>query len=264
MEAIMQKGNYLKQHHAPSPTVNKLRHENIFMWKARLLIYMLYRKYLCRYNQLCVLGQEHLFHKSPFIIAPNHSSHLDTPSVFAVLPTHMVKKTFSAAAKDYFFTGPCRSLAARLLTNAIPVGRTGDALSGFRLCVRKLRSGNNIIIFPEGTRTHCNRIGNFKPGVIALSRFGKVPVVPVYIDGTRESMPRGRYVPKGTRITVVFGKPICFWGNNFQGYSHKEAAMWLADHVRMLKEKLHKKEQRNGCYKKSKNRCFDGLNPHCR
>ena len=40
-----------------------------------------------------------------------------------------------------------------------------------------------------------------------LERY-KIPVIPVFIEGTQDALPVGRVVPRRARVTVVFGDPI--------------------------------------------------------
>lgn len=67
-----------------------------------------------------------------------------------------------------------------------------------------LRMGKNIIIFPEGTRTHDGCLSEFKKTFAILSKELNIPVVPVCISGAFEAMPRGSRRPLRRPVKVSF------------------------------------------------------------
>ena len=211
---------------------------------ARVLLHLFTRGCMRWYHQLSVIGQEHFLEARPGIIAPNHSSHLDTLAVFSSLPVSQMNATCSVAAQDYFFKNPWLALVARLMANGIPIDRQNNNGRGLRLCAEKLRGGTSLIMFPEGSRTRTGRIGDFKPGVIMLSRRAHVPVVPTYIRGALESMGWSKWYPRPERITVIFGEPLCFWEGTLADLSPHDAAAHLEGRVRGLKESLEGKQER--------------------
>ena len=50
--------------------------------------------------------------------------------------------------------------------------------------VKTLKDGQSLVLFPEGTRSKSNQIGEFKPASFKLATKAKVPIVPVSITGT--------------------------------------------------------------------------------
>ncbi len=72
-----------------------------------------------------------------------------------------------------------------------------------------LRSGDSIIIFPEGTRGHTGEPQKFKSGLYALATmFPEVVLVPAWIDNVQRVMPKGEIVPVPILCSVTFGAPI--------------------------------------------------------
>jgi long-chain acyl-CoA synthetase len=63
-------------------------------------------------------------------------------------------------------------------------------------------------IFPEGRRSIDENIAEFKKGVGILIKELGVPVIPVYIQGSHQSWPRGNLLPRLYPLKVTFGKPI--------------------------------------------------------
>lgn len=75
--------------------------------------------------------------------------------------------------------------------------------------VEALRSGDSIIIFPEGTRGHAGEPQKFKSGLYALATmFPEVVLVPAWIDNVQRVMPKGEIVPVPILCSVTFGAPI--------------------------------------------------------
>ncbi|MBD0356145.1 MAG: 1-acyl-sn-glycerol-3-phosphate acyltransferase, partial [Rubrobacter sp.] len=71
-----------------------------------------------------------------------------------------------------------------------------------------LKRGKNLVWVPEGERSSTGKLQPFKPGVGLLLDHFRVPVIPVFIRGTRGAMPRGTALIRPGKITIVFGKPL--------------------------------------------------------
>lgn len=75
--------------------------------------------------------------------------------------------------------------------------------------VEALRSGDSIIIFPEGTRGHTGEPQKFKSGLYTLATlFPDVVLVPAWIDNVQRVMPKGEIVPVPILCSVTFGAPL--------------------------------------------------------
>jgi len=71
-----------------------------------------------------------------------------------------------------------------------------------------LARGDLVVWFPEGWLTPDGRLQRFRPGIGKLLTEQAVPVVPAYIAGTFDAMPRGRRWPRRHPLRVVFGDPV--------------------------------------------------------
>jgi 1-acyl-sn-glycerol-3-phosphate acyltransferase len=156
-----------------------------------------------------VIGAHHLNRmRPPFILAPNHVSHVDAPLVLRALPEHLRERTVVPAAADYFFDRGWLSVLVTLAMNAVPFDRRYYIADSVRRCERFLRSGDNVLLFPEGTRSVEGRLRGFKLGVGHLAVATGAPVVPVYVQGTHALLPRGRTIPRPSAVAVHFGAPL--------------------------------------------------------
>jgi 1-acyl-sn-glycerol-3-phosphate acyltransferase len=92
--------------------------------------------------------------------------------------------------------------------DAIPIRREGLGLDGLKETMRRVKRGELVLIFPEGTRTRDGSLGAIQPGFCAIARRVKAPLIPVGIQGAYEVWPRDRALPRLARIRVHIGRPI--------------------------------------------------------
>eukprot|EP00898_Chlorokybus_atmophyticus_P003083 jgi/Chlat1/3776/Chrsp259S03944 len=150
-----------------------------------------------------------------FLIASNHQSHLDCGAVFVAAWEGRVHRVYALGARDYFFQNPLKALFVSHFMNVIPINRRGFSqkeVDILRLIQAKSsdQSPSAVLIFPEGTRSRDGALQRFKTGVGYLAHKLKAPVVPTYVQGTREALPKGRplYAPTRHPLRVRFGKPL--------------------------------------------------------
>ncbi len=170
---------------------------------------------------LKVEGRERLAGtEGPVIFAVNHQSHADTPAVLAALPARWRGRTAVAAAADFWFSGrSARAALASFLFNAFPFSRGGAVRPSLERCAHLLDRGWSVLIYPEGTRSATGEPGPFKSGTGLMAVEMGVPVVPVWVSGTKALLPKNGALPRRSRVSVRFGVPLRF----HQGASYIEA-----------------------------------------
>ena len=104
------------------------------------------------------------------------------------------------------FVGPFGWLIHSL--NAIPIDREGFGLGGVKETLKRLKRGEAVVVFPEGTRSLDGEVAAFKPGICTIARRGQAALLPVGIDGAYDAWPRRRKLPRPERIQVCVGAPI--------------------------------------------------------
>jgi len=141
----------------------------------------------------------------------NHGSHLDTVALWAALPLPLRRRTRPVAARDYWGGGGLKGAIAHRGLNVVLIERQRGQGDGNPLqpLYDALAAGDSLIIFPEGTRNDEALPGRFKAGLYHLAqRFPAVELVPVYLDTTRRSLPKGSLLPVPLICTVRFGSPL--------------------------------------------------------
>jgi 1-acyl-sn-glycerol-3-phosphate acyltransferase len=144
----------------------------------------------------------------PVIFAANHSSHADTSLILHALTDRARERTVVAAAADYWFKRPLLGNIVSLFLNTFPFSRTGGAQAQLHSSSQLLKSGWNLVLFPEGSRSPDGRMQEFKPGVGHLANETGTPVVPMHIRGAHRVMPKGQKLPLPGPVRVRIGKPM--------------------------------------------------------
>ena len=173
--------------------------------------------------RLRIYGRENLIEDGPAILASNHASYLDPPLV----GVSCRKDVYFLARKSLFERPVVGPLLAQL--NTVPVDRDRGDVAAIRAMIKLLKSGNRVLVFPEGTRSKDGNLQPARAGVGLLIAKSLAPVVPVRVFGSFAALPRSggiRFVP----ITVVIGKPLFFTKQDL-GDDERAAYQVLSDRV---------------------------------
>jgi 1-acyl-sn-glycerol-3-phosphate acyltransferase len=183
----------------------------------------------------------------PLIFASNHRSHADTAAILSTLPQRICRKTAVAAALDVFGTDNRNGLRRKLSKDCLQLitasgfhafafDRFGPPLRSVRTSVQLIRHGWNLLLYPEGTRSRDECMGQFKAGVGLLARFTERPVVPVFVDGGETILPYGSFMPRAGCAIVRYGRP--------QWYREDDTPQSFTDRVRNEVETLGRRQAR--------------------
>lgn len=134
------------------------------------------------------------------LLCPNHSSNWDPILIALRLP---VNYRLHLMAKVDLFKNPILAWILRRL-GAFPVSRGSSDIQSVKTAMQAIRSGDNLLIFPEGTTIH-NGIGyvdglpaHAKGGVAVIGVRTGATLVPVFVDGPKKPFHRTR---------IIFGEP---------------------------------------------------------
>jgi 1-acyl-sn-glycerol-3-phosphate acyltransferase len=133
----------------------------------------------------------------PAVIVANHRSHLDLEAVLMLHPKIVV------LTNDWVWHDPLYGVVIRY-AQFYPVSK------GYEQLVPKLRNlterGYSVMVFPEGTRSMDGKIGRMHKGAFQLAKELGVDILPLYIHGAGDVMPKSDILLREGRITVEIGE----------------------------------------------------------
>jgi 1-acyl-sn-glycerol-3-phosphate acyltransferase len=166
----------------------------------------LWGRLLCTLNgiQVDIEGLEHIRKDQAQIFIANHQGFFDIFALNGFMPVQIRWVAKSSLFKIPFVGW---SIAA---SGYVPVvrGNRKKSYQAFLATIEKLKAGNSIVIFPEGTRSVDGTIGPFKKGGLLLSVRSGAPLVPVTLLGTGSIIKKGSGIIRPGRIQIIISPPI--------------------------------------------------------
>ncbi|MEE1158088.1 MAG: (d)CMP kinase [Atopobiaceae bacterium] len=109
---------------------------------------------------------------------------------------------------------------------AIPVKRGTADVKAVRRAQRALQRGEDILVFPEGTRIHSeDQEVEIHGGFALMAQLAKVPVIPIAIVGARDGTPGGNKPLRPGRMWMRVGDAITFDELGVKGRKKQASAM---------------------------------------
>lgn len=148
-------------------------------------------------------GEEQLVEGEAHIFVANHLSWFDIPSLAGYLPR------YKFVAKAELFKIPVFGPAIRAM-GMIPIerGNRRAAFESYKLATGKIREGNSVVVYPEGSRGTAYPLRPFKKGPFVFAIAAGVPIVPVLLHGTLEVFGKGSKSVRPGRIDIHLLEPI--------------------------------------------------------
>jgi 1-acyl-sn-glycerol-3-phosphate acyltransferase len=164
-----------------------------------------------------VHGMENVSAKEPRIFASNHVSWFDVPALASTLPRNRF------VAKAELFKVPIFGRAMRS-AGMIEIQRDNRkaAFGAYEVAADRIRDGNSVVVFPEGTRGHAYPLRPFKKGPFVLAIAAGVPIVPIILHGSIEIMRKGSLLAHPGTIDIHLLEPV---STSSVDYDHREALM---------------------------------------
>ncbi|MDD5422457.1 MAG: lysophospholipid acyltransferase family protein [Candidatus Omnitrophota bacterium] len=166
----------------PFDRKRKIVHAQCFWWAGAVV-------YSNPYWTLRVSGLENIDHKKTYIVVANHQSLADIAVIY--FTRMQFKWVAKAALFKVPFIGWCMSLARHI---KLARGNFGSIKKVYREAAGWLRSGVSVLFFPEGTRSGTDEMGDFQNGAFKLAIKEGVPILPISISGTRDTIPKGSWM----------------------------------------------------------------------
>lgn len=147
-------------------------------------------------------GRYHLDFEGGAMLLSTHQSVMDP-----VLVGLIANQRLNYLARKTLFKNAAFAFLIRVL-DAIEIDRDRGGLSGLKEMLKRLKLGEAVLMFPEGTRTSDGEVGQLKPGFIPIARRSEVPLVPIAVVGAYDCLPKGSRLPTCQPIAVVVGEPL--------------------------------------------------------
>lgn len=151
--------------------------------------------------KITISGRTDIDDREPYVMVCNHLSQADIPLI-SNLPWEM-----KWVAKKELFEIPIVGWMMRLASD-ISVDR--KAINRHRTTLKKaayfLENRCSVIFFPEGTRSRNGKLNKFSPGAFELAIKEQVPILPMVIDGTQNTLPKRSWkfgVAKNIRLKIL-------------------------------------------------------------
>jgi long-chain acyl-CoA synthetase len=149
--------------------------------------------------------------RTNFIIAPNHLSYLDGYVVASILDFEIKRRIFFIGLADFFDRTLLKIF--KKPAGVLSFDEVKEPVRAIKTSIYVIKKGYSICIFPEGARSYDGKLMELKKGIAYIAKHTKVPLFPVYIDGTFDAWPRFKKYPRFfKKIKIIIGEPI-FWKN---------------------------------------------------
>lgn len=167
--------------------------------------------------------------RGPLIVAANHFSYMDPVVLQTIFP-----RRISFMMTELYYEGRWKWLFRVL--HCICVKEKGSNIAALREGVEVLKKNDVLGIFPEGGVSREGRLQEGHPGIGFLVVKSGAPVIPAFISGTYEALPKGAKIPKISRIKVTFGRPLIF--DNIENKENKKGIVEITNSIMEQIEKL--------------------------
>ena len=154
--------------------------------------------------QVATVGEEHLWSHRPAVFVFNHQSATD-----ALILARLLRRNFSGVAKTEMQSNPLvGTILGAVGTMFIDRGNHDQAIDALKPAVRRLKEGISIAIAPEGQRSLGYKLGDFKMGAFHIAMQAGVPVIPIVIANSSDSMPKTGAIIRPAKIDINVLPPI--------------------------------------------------------
>ena len=159
-----------------------------------------------------LVGYEQVPRDRPVVFVSNHQSWFDILALAGTIPG-----TLRFVAKKEMASIPLLGQAMKSAGHIyIDRQNRAQAIEAFEEVAGWIRDGLSTVIFPEGTRSRTGRLLPFKKGPFVLALAAQVPVVPVYVAGTFNILPKATLLLRPSPITIHFDEPIATEGMTYE------------------------------------------------
>ena len=210
--------------------------------RAALLLYRVTRAAvvgICRtYWRATYEGLEHVPRSGAYVLAPVHRSFIDFGLV-AKVDTRRIRYMGKDSLWKVGWFG-------RFITalGAFPVRRGSADREALRRCMDIIRSGEPLVLFPEGTRRSGRVVQDLYEGAAYVAIRTGVPIVPVGIGGSERALPKGKRLPRPVKVHLIVGSPLAPPPPKASGHPSRAALRELTDRLHADLQRLFDEARR--------------------
>ncbi|WP_035293547.1 lysophospholipid acyltransferase family protein [Clostridium sp. KNHs214] len=165
--------------------------------------------YIDKYANIKLEGRENINKiKGPTLFVSNHLSNSDGLVLNKILKEK--NPTFVAGVK--LSENKLTRLGIHMV-KTIPIKPNSADKDAISNVVKTLKDGQNVLIFPEGTRSRTGAMIEGKKGTFLIAKMARVPIVPIGLSGTEKLLPindqdMGKEKFQYADVCVNIGEPI--------------------------------------------------------
>lgn len=171
-------------------------------------------------------GLENISRDKQYIFVSNHASMIDILAVLHVFP--QLRLVFKKELSYIPIFGWALYLGEHILVDR---SNAHSAIKSLDRAAEKIRSGGNVLLFAEGTRTRDGNLLPFKRGAFSLAAKTGTPVVPLTINGTFSIIQKGSIIIRPSVIELIIDNPI-----PTENINSREEEILLMNKVRSIME----------------------------
>ena len=179
--------------------VRKAKGKTLNMIKRSIALFLKSVLHLSPFVRKEVIRNTHEDFSKPSVIIANHASFLDTLAL--AMATHKI----IYLVNDWVYDSPVFGKLVKAL-GFFPVSQGIE--NGMDKLREKIDEGYSLMVFPEAERSYTNNVKRFHKGAFYLAQQFALDVVPVYIHGNSEVLPKGDFIIYDGSITVKVGNRI--------------------------------------------------------
>lgn len=139
--------------------------------------------------------------KEPFIFAGSHTGWLDCPALVSALRQPIGFMVGEAALSWAWL----RSILT--CWPHLAIGK-GQERFGLRQAIQMLKTGQSLVLFPEGRLTPDGELLPFQAGAEMMQKHSGAAIIPFYISGGFQAWGWNKRLSVFSKITVVIGEPL--------------------------------------------------------
>lgn len=167
----------------------------------------------------------------PAVIIANHTSFLDTLAI--AMATHKI----IYLVNDWVYQSPVFGKLVRAL-GFYPVSQGIE--NGMDKLKEKVEQGYSLVVFPEAERSYTNDVKRFHKGAFYLAEQFGLDILPLYIHGNSEVLPKGDFIIYDGSITVKVGNRVSkddmSFGQNYSERTKKINAYFRKEFAKLREE----------------------------